>query len=58
MIDKQAVKDYLLNLQDHICNGLQAEDGQALFQEDSWIREEVAVEAELSLMAKFSKKGE
>lgn len=40
MIDKQAVKDYLLNLQDHICNGLQVEDGQALFQEDSWIREE------------------
>ncbi|MDO7653927.1 MAG: oxygen-dependent coproporphyrinogen oxidase [Porticoccus sp.] len=40
MIDKQAVKDYLLNLQDHICSGLQAEDGQALFQEDSWIREE------------------
>ena len=40
MIDKQAVKDYLLNLQDHICNGLQVEDGQASFQEDSWIREE------------------
>lgn len=39
MIDKQAVKDYLLNLQDHICNGLQAEDSQASFQEDSWIRE-------------------
>lgn len=40
MIDKQAVKDYLLDLQDRICNGLQAEDGQASFQEDSWIREE------------------
>jgi coproporphyrinogen III oxidase len=40
MIDKQAVKDYLLNLQDRICSGLQAEDGQASFQEDSWIREE------------------
>lgn len=40
MIDKQAVKDYLLDLQDRICSGLQAEDGQASFQEDSWIREE------------------
>lgn len=40
MIDKQAVKGYLLNLQDHICSGLQAEDGEASFQEDSWIREE------------------
>lgn len=40
MTDKLAVKDYLLNLQDRICAGLQAEDGQALFQEDSWVREE------------------
>ena len=40
MTDKLAVKDYLLNLQDRICRGLQAEDGQASFQEDSWVREE------------------
>jgi len=40
MTDKLAVKDYLLDLQDRICAGLQAEDGQASFQEDSWVREE------------------
>jgi len=40
MTDKLAVKDYLLDLQDRICNGLQTEDGQASFQEDSWVREE------------------
>lgn len=40
MTDKLAVKDYLLNLQDRICAGLQAEDGKASFQEDSWVREE------------------
>ena len=40
MTDKQAVKNYLLDLRDRICAGLQAEDGTAAFQEDSWIREE------------------
>lgn len=40
MTDKQAVKAYLLNLQDRICHDLQAEDGQASFEEDSWIRKE------------------
>ncbi|MEH6617869.1 MAG: coproporphyrinogen III oxidase, partial [Porticoccus sp.] len=40
MTDKQAVKAYLLNLQDSICHGLQAEDGQASFEEDSWVRKE------------------
>jgi coproporphyrinogen III oxidase len=40
MIDKQAVKAYLLKLQDSICGVLQAEDGQASFKEDSWVREE------------------
>lgn len=40
MTDKLAVKDYLLNLQDRIFTGLQVEDGQAIFQEDSWVREE------------------
>lgn len=40
MTDKLAVKNYLLDLQNRICDGLQAEDGQALFQEESWVREE------------------
>lgn len=38
--DKQAVKDYLLSLQDHICQQLQAEDGGAEFIEDAWDREQ------------------
>ena len=36
--DIAAVKDYLLNLQDTICAQLEAEDGQARFQEDQWER--------------------
>ncbi|MFT7299753.1 MAG: coproporphyrinogen III oxidase [Porticoccus sp.] len=40
MTDKAAVKTYLLDLQDRICGALQAEDAQATFIEDSWIREE------------------
>lgn len=40
MTDKTAVKAYLLDLQDRICNALQAEDGKASFKEDSWVREE------------------
>ncbi len=40
MTDKAAVKTYLLDLQDRICDALQAEDAQATFIEDSWIREE------------------
>ena len=40
MTDKIAVKNYLLDLQDRICAGLQAEDGGGTFAEDSWIREE------------------
>jgi len=40
MTDKTAVKAYLLDLQDRICNALQAEDGKARFKEDSWVREE------------------
>ncbi len=40
MTDKIAVKNYLLDLQDRICAGLQAEDGGSIFAEDSWIREE------------------
>ncbi|MGY5762797.1 oxygen-dependent coproporphyrinogen oxidase [Vibrio cincinnatiensis] len=38
-IDKQAVKDFLLHLQDMICQQLEAEDGKARFVEDEWYRE-------------------
>ncbi len=38
--DKAAVKAYLLQLQDNICDALAAEDGGATFVEDSWVREE------------------
>ena len=34
------VREYLLNLQDAICAGLEAEDGAATFQTDSWQRPE------------------
>ena len=38
-IDTDAVKGYLLQLQDSICDALQQEDGES-FREDSWEREE------------------
>lgn len=38
--DKAAVKAYLLDLQDRICDALAAEDGGAQFVEDSWVRVE------------------
>jgi coproporphyrinogen III oxidase len=38
--DKQAVKNYLLELQNTICNALAAEDGGAVFVEDNWDRSE------------------
>ena len=38
--DKLAVKNYLLELQNKICDALQQEDGKAKFMEDSWQREE------------------
>ena len=38
-VSLQAVKDYLLDLQDRICDALGAEDGSATFREDSWERE-------------------
>lgn len=38
--DIQAIKDYLLNLQDAICNSLENTDGKAHFIEDSWQRQE------------------
>ena len=37
-VDTQAVKDYLLDLQDRICNSLASEDGSKQFLEDSWQR--------------------
>lgn len=39
-INLDAVKAYLLGLQDAICAELAAEDGGADFHEDSWVREE------------------
>lgn len=39
-VNKQAVKDYLLDLQDRICQRLAEEDGGAGFVEDLWQREE------------------
>ena len=38
--DKQAVKDFLLNLQNIICAELEAADGGGKFTEDTWTREE------------------
>jgi coproporphyrinogen III oxidase len=37
--DINAVKDYLLNLQDAICDGLAGVDGKEVFVEDAWTRE-------------------
>lgn len=39
-VDIEAVKRYLLDLQDRICAGLAAEDGGAGFVEDNWVRSE------------------
>jgi len=39
-VDLQSVKDYLLNLQQSICDALAREDGSQPFEEDSWQREE------------------
>ncbi|MGB2246711.1 MAG: oxygen-dependent coproporphyrinogen oxidase [Alcanivorax sediminis] len=39
-VSLQAVKEYLLGLQDRICEQLAAEDGSASFREDSWEREQ------------------
>lgn len=38
-VDLAAVKQYLLNLQDRICAGLETLDGQEKFREDNWQRE-------------------
>ena len=36
----EAVKAYLLNLQDTICQTIELADGKGQFTEDSWVREE------------------
>lgn len=38
--NKQAVKDYLLSLQDNICKALTQADAKQAFEEDSWERKE------------------
>ena len=38
-VDLEAVKAYLLNLQDSICQSLETEDGAGKFEEDLWQRE-------------------
>lgn len=38
-VDANAVKAYLLELQDAICAALETEDGGSTFREDSWTRE-------------------
>jgi coproporphyrinogen III oxidase len=38
-IDKDAVKSFLVTLQDTICAELEALDGKAIFNEDQWFRE-------------------
>ena len=40
MVDKHAVKNYLLDLQNRICADLEAADGSGQFMEDSWERAE------------------
>ncbi|OBT15657.1 coproporphyrinogen III oxidase [Vibrio sp. UCD-FRSSP16_10] len=38
-VDKEAVKSFLLQLQDDICAELEKADGNKTFTEDSWVRE-------------------
>ncbi len=38
--DKEAVKAYLLALQDSICQSLESIDGEGVFEQESWQREE------------------
>ncbi|MFZ6044155.1 coproporphyrinogen III oxidase, partial [Vibrio natriegens] len=38
-VNKDAVKAFLLDLQDRICQALEQQDGQARFEEDAWVRE-------------------
>ncbi|MEC7226532.1 MAG: oxygen-dependent coproporphyrinogen oxidase [Candidatus Latescibacterota bacterium] len=38
VVDKDAVKQYLLGLQDAVCTAIEGEDGRATFLEDAWDR--------------------
>jgi coproporphyrinogen III oxidase len=38
-VDADAVREYLLDLQHSICQGLESEDGRSRFHEDAWQRE-------------------
>ena len=49
-MDIEAVKDYLLNLQDRICRELEAADGKAVFVEDAWERGRSRILTDLSLI--------
>ena len=40
VVDKDAVRQYLLGLQDAVCSALEQEDGRATFREDGWDRPE------------------
>ena len=42
MISVPRVRDYLLDLQDRICSGLEGEDGSASFLTDEWSRQHEA----------------
>ena len=42
-INSEAVREYLLGLQDRICKGLEDADGSAVFGEDQWDREKGGV---------------
>ena len=50
-IDKQAVKSFLLDLQERICAECEALDTAAQFVEDSWQRTEGGGEAALHLLS-------
>jgi len=39
-VDVDSVKQYLMHLQDSICEALEQEDGNGIFQEDAWQRDE------------------
>ncbi|MBC7006541.1 oxygen-dependent coproporphyrinogen oxidase [Photobacterium sp. BZF1] len=39
-VNKEAVKAFLLDLQDRICDAVAAQDGQANFEQDEWQREQ------------------
>ncbi len=62
-IDKHAVKQFLMSLQDSICQQLEQEDGKYVFVEDAWQREKgsalvVVVVPVFCVMVTFLSKGE